>query len=122
MLSLLPHRTERRHTLSYVPERIEWEDDAAHHICTRSQRYADAVDIEPEWTVEALNDPDRIADEPDLLSAHANSVRVVGYSHSAAMLITVVALRDRHGVLHGATAWHTTGRQRRQYREGRTDD
>ncbi|MGH4019415.1 MAG: hypothetical protein ACRDT0_09310 [Pseudonocardiaceae bacterium] len=105
-----------------MPEWIEWDDEAAQHIRTRSQRYPDAVDIEPEWTTEAVIDPDRIVDEPDPLSAHANSVRVVGYSHSGALLITVVALRDQHGVLHGATAWPTTGKQRRQYREGRTDD
>ncbi len=75
------------------------DDDAAHHVRTRSQRYPDAIDIEPYWTAQAVNDPDRIVDEPDRHSAHANSVRVVGYSHSAAMLITVVALRDRRGVL-----------------------
>ncbi len=48
-----------------MPERIEWDDDAAQHIRTRSQRYPDALDIEPEWTAEAVNDPDRIVDEPD---------------------------------------------------------
>lgn len=103
-------------------ERIERDVDAAHHIRTRSQRYPDAVDIEPEWTVEVVADPDRIVDEPDPLSGHANSVRVVGYSHSAAMVITVVALRDGRGVLHGATAWRTTGKPRRQYWEGGSDD
>lgn len=85
-------------------ERIQWDDGAAHHIRTRSQRYPDAVDIELAWTKEAVNDPDRIVDEPDPQSAHANSVRLVGYSPSAAMVITVVALRDPQGVLHGASA------------------
>ena len=105
-----------------MSERIDWDDDAAHHIRTRSQRYPDAVDIEPQWTAEAVNDPDRIVDEPDRQSAHVNSVRVVGYSHSAAMMITVVALRDRDGTLHGATAWRTTGKPRRQHLEGAADD
>lgn len=91
-------------------------------IRNRSLRYPDAVDIEPAWTVEAVNDPDRIVGEPDPQSAHANSVRVAGYSYSAAMVITVVALRDPHGVLRGATVSRTTGRPRRQYREGRSDD
>lgn len=59
---------------------------------------------------------------PTPRSAHANSVRVVGYSPSGAMVITVVAQRDRHGVLRGATAWRTSGRQRRRYREGLADD
>ncbi|MGH3930198.1 MAG: hypothetical protein ACRDTF_09500 [Pseudonocardiaceae bacterium] len=42
-----------------MPERIEWDDDAAHHIRirTRSLRYPAAVDIEPDWTAEAVNDP-----------------------------------------------------------------
>ncbi|MGH3769271.1 MAG: hypothetical protein ACRDTX_29680, partial [Pseudonocardiaceae bacterium] len=52
-------------------------------------------------------------------SAHANSVRIVGYSPSAGMLITVVALRDRHGVLHGASAWRT--RAGRAANTGRDD-
>lgn len=112
----------RCRTLSYVRERIVWADEAAHHIRTRSQRYPNGVDIEPAWTVEAIDDPERLVDEPDPQSAHANSVRLVGYSHSAAMLITVVALRDSHGVLHGASAWRTTGKPRRQYWEGRSDD
>lgn len=67
-------------------------------------------------------DRDRIVDEPDPQSAHANSVRLVGYSPSAAMVITVVALRDHQGVLHGASAWRTTGKPRREYWEGRSDD
>jgi hypothetical protein len=69
-----------------------------------------------------VTDPDRLVDEPDPRSAHANSVRAVGYSPTAGMLITVVALRDRHGVLRGASAWQTRRAAWRQYTEGRTDD
>jgi len=105
-----------------VRERIQWADGAVHHIRTRSQRYPDAVDIEPAWTGVAVDDPDRIVDEPDPQSAYANSVRLVGYSPSAATVITVVALRDPQGVLHGASAWRTTCKPRRQYWEGRFDD
>jgi hypothetical protein len=79
------------------------------------------VDIEVAWTVEAVNDPDRLVDEPDPQSAHADSVRIVGYSVTAQMVITIVALRDRHGVLHGASAWKTRGAPLRQYLEGRSD-
>lgn len=82
-------------------KRIQWDDGAAHHIRTRSQRYPEGIDIEPAWTREAVDDPDRIVDEPDPQSAHANSVRLVGYSPSA---------------------WRTTGKPRRQYWEGRSDD
>ncbi|MDQ3988189.1 MAG: hypothetical protein M3291_03140 [Actinomycetota bacterium] len=111
-----------RHTLSYVAERIEWDSNAAGHIRTRSTRYADAVDLDPDWTIEVVNDPDRLVDEPDPRSAHANSVRIVGYSSTARMVITVVALRDARGVLRGTSAGKTRGAPLRQYLEDRPDD
>jgi len=105
-----------------VSERIEWSDTAAQHIRTRSARYEGAVDIEPAWTSEVVADPDRLVDEPDPNSAHVNSARIVGYSPTAGVVLTVVALRDRRGVLHGASAWKTRGAALRQYAEGRSDD
>lgn len=105
-----------------MAERVAWDGGKSGHIRTRSARYADAVDIDPAWTVEAVNDPDRLVDEPDPRSAHANGVRIVGYSPTARMVITVVALRDAQGVLRGASAWKTTGAPLRQYLEGRPDD
>lgn len=115
-------RHEGCHTLSHVAERIEWDSEAAEHVRTRSTRYPDAVDIDPRWTVDVVNDPDRLVDEPDPRSAHVNSVRVVGCSPSARMVITVVALRDARAVLHGASARNTKGAPLRQYLEGRSDD
>jgi hypothetical protein len=38
------------------------------------------------------------------------------------MVITIVALRDANGVLHGASAWKTTGAALRQYLEVDPDD
>lgn len=108
--------------MSYVTAWIEWDSNAADHIRTRSARYADAVDIDPDWTVEVVNDPDRLVDEPDPRSAHANSIRIVGYSPTARMVITVVALRDARGVLRGTSAWKTRGAPLRQYLEDRPDD
>ena len=105
-----------------MAEGVKWDNEAARHIRTRSQRYTGSLDIEPEWATEAANDPDRLVDEPDPHSAHPNSVRIVGYSPTAQMVISVVALRDDRGVLHGASAWKTTGAPRRQYLEGRGDD
>lgn len=103
-------------------DNVEWNAESADHIRTRSQRYGGVVDIEPDWTNEVVNDPDRLVDEPDPNSAHLNSVRTVGFSPAAQMVITVVAIRGRDGVLHGASAWKTTGAVRRQYLEGRADD
>ena len=101
-----------------MAERIEWDGKASDHIRTRSARYANAHDIAPAWTVEVVNDPDRLVDEPDPRSVHVNSVRIVGYSPTAGMVITVVALRDVRGVLHGASAWKTRGAPLRRYWEG----
>jgi len=72
--------------LSYMAERIEWNDIAAEHIRTRSTRYDRAVDIDLAWTNEVVTDPDRLVDEPDPRSAHASSVRIVGYSPAAGMV------------------------------------
>ena len=103
--------------MSYVPaERIEWDDEAAAHIRTRSARYPGDTDIDPDWTAEAVNDPQRLVDEPDPKSRHLNSVRTTGYSPTAQMVITVVALRDARGTQHGASAWKTRGAALRQYR------
>ena len=104
--------------MSYMtPEQIEWSDEAAAHIRTRSARYPGDTDIEPDWTTEAVNDPLRLVAEPDPKSAHGNSVRTTGYSHTGQMVITVVALRDPGGLQHGATAWKARGADRRRYRE-----
>ena len=105
-----------------MAERIEWDETATKHIRTRSDRYEAALDIDPAWTSEVVVDPERLVDEPDPRSAHANSVRIVGYSPTAGMVITVVALRDRQGVLRGATAWKTRGAALRQYMEVTSDD
>jgi len=118
----LPCHERGCHTLSYVMERIEWSDEAASHIRNRSVRYSEAVGIEPKWTVEVVNDPNRLVDEPDPKSAHLNSVRTVGYSHTARMVITVAALRAADGTLRGASAWKTTGGALRQYLEGVSGD
>lgn len=103
--------------MSYVPaERIEWDDAAAAHIRSRSACYPGDIDIDPDWTAEAVNDPQRLVDEPDPKSSHLNSVRTIGYSPTAQIVITVVALRDAGGIQHGATAWKTRGAALRQYR------
>lgn len=61
-----------------MAEQIELDGNAADHIRTRSSRYANAADIDLAWTVEVVNGPERLVDEPDLKSGHANSVRIVG--------------------------------------------
>lgn len=102
-------------------ERIVWSAESALHIRSRSDRYPHATDIDPAWTGESIADPDRLVEEPDPRSAHGNGVRLVGYSPTASMVLTVVALRDRDGVLHGASAWKARGPALRQYWEAHND-
>lgn len=102
-------------------ERIEWDAESAAHIRARSQRYRGAMDIATEWTQEVTADVYRTVDEPDPKSAHANSVRMVGYSPSADAVLTVVGLRDRDGLIRGSSAWKASGADLRRYEEGRDD-
>lgn len=102
--------------MSYGDEQIDWDEEAAAHIRSRSARYLGAANIEPAWAAEAVSDPDRLADEPDQGSAHDNGVRIIGYSPTARMVITVVALRRADGRLQGVSAWKTRGAPLRQYR------
>jgi hypothetical protein len=68
--------------MTYV-ERIGWSVERAEHIRTPSARYLGAMDIEPEWTAEAVTDVERLVVEPDPKSVHANAVRILGWSASA---------------------------------------
>lgn len=98
---------------------LTWTPEAENHIRTRSDRYPGAHDIDPAWTLEAANDPDRVWIEPDPKSIDGRGVRIIGYSRSSRMVVTVIALRadDR---LYGQTAWPASGRERRMYEMGDT--
>ncbi|MGH3504530.1 MAG: hypothetical protein ACRDQA_27065 [Nocardioidaceae bacterium] len=100
-----------------MAEKIEWSDKAADHIRNRSIRYPRALDIEPTWTNEAGADPDAVIDEPDPKSAHANSVRIIGYSPTARAVLTVVGRREARGIIRGASAWKASGVDLRRYQE-----
>jgi hypothetical protein len=74
--------------------------------------------LEPEWATEAALDPRRLVGGAGGRS-HL-SVRVVGHSRSAGMLLTVVLVPKRRppdGEWWGATAWTADEPQRRAYRE-----
>jgi hypothetical protein len=56
---------------------VEWTPEQADHIRTRSKRYQDALDIEPEWATEAVLDPKaRIGRHP--ASKTGEGIRVTG--------------------------------------------
>ncbi len=94
-----------------------WDDEDAAHIRTRSARYPGADDIEPDWTVEAADDPHRVVRDPDPKS-RAEYIRIIGSSPSAGFVLTViVAPEDWSGV----TAWKTRGADLREYLESKED-
>ena len=97
-----------------------WEPEDTVHIRTRSTRYPGATDIEPEWTVQAADDPARVVRDPDPRSKAAY-IRLIGYSPAAGFVLTVII--DPHD-FSGVTAWKTRGLDLRVYldRKGTADD
>jgi hypothetical protein len=100
-------------------ESVQWLPEQAEHIQGRSTRYPGAFDIEPEWATEAALDPwARIGLNPS--SKTGQGVRVTGWSAGAGRILTVILLpaaRPPSEMWLGATAWVTTGRDLRDYRE-----
>ena len=100
--------------------KVRWTQARVEHIGTRSDRYRDAIDIEVEWTDEAVADPRAVVSDPDPKS-HTGAVRIVGYSPAAGFVVTVIVARI-DDELWGVTAWRTTGSERRGYQEAHDDD
>lgn len=98
-------------TLRYVVDDLWWREQDADYIRTRGERYPGATRIEPEWTLEAAADPQRVVHDPDLRS-RSGAIRIIGYSPSAGFVIAVIATRADHA---GATAWKTSGADLREY-------
>ncbi|SDC64441.1 hypothetical protein [Actinokineospora iranica] len=96
-------------------EDLWWSDEQAEYIRLRDQRYPGAQNIEPGWTVEAAQDPRRVVRDPDPKSRNRQAMRIIGYSHTAGCVLTVICTRDEHA---GVTAWRTSGADLRAYLEG----
>lgn len=106
-----------------MTEWVEWDEESAHHIRTRSTRYPDAINIEPAWTDEVIHDFDCLVEDPDPHSIRTSSVRFTGWSVTARMVLTVVARRDRlTDTLYGRSAWKASGAALRRYLQGGTYD
>lgn len=88
------------------------------YIRTRSHRRAGEVDIEPTWADEAVSDPDAAWLDPDPKSKSGRSARVIGYSPTAEMIITVILVpkADTPG-WWGANAWQANRNDERIYLE-----
>ena len=91
-----------------------WDEEDADYIRHRSDRYPGALNIEPEWTLEAAADPRAIVRDPDPKS-RTGAIRLIGYSPSAGFVLTVIADPVDWA---GITAWKARGADLRSYLEG----
>lgn len=97
--------------------RIDWQH-RGDYIQTRSQRYQCDVDIHPGWADEAIEDTDAAWLDPDPKSKSGRSARVIGYSPTAEMVITVILLPKNNDEWWGVNAWKANDTDERIYREG----
>jgi len=101
--------------------RIEWAEEDANYIATRSQRYPGALDIDVEWTREVLADSRLVAVVPYPRS-RMGAAAFVGWSPSARRVLLVLAYQVLDGDLHGVNAWPASGRDLATYNERNDDD
>jgi hypothetical protein len=99
-----------------IIETIEWVEEVANYIRTRSQRRPGDMDIEPEWATEAAIDPHRLVGvgiEPKT-GRESGSLTVVGHS-PAADEVLAVWLRSKD---LGGGDWYgqNAAKARRQWR------
>jgi len=100
---------------------IEWADEDAEHIATRSRRYPSALDITTGWTQEAVNDDYAVVIDP-FPGSRIGAAAFVGYSPSAGRVLVVIAYLHVDGRWHGRSAWPATGRNLALYEKRLKDD
>ena len=82
---------------------IQWTEEDALYIATRSNRYPGATDVEEGWRHEVLADPRLLTVEPYPASRMGASA-FIGWSAGAGRVLLVLAYRDLDGELHGLNA------------------
>lgn len=68
----------------------------------------------------ALADPDALVFDPDPTSRSGKSIRILGYSPTAQVVLTIILVRreDEPGRWWGANGWRANTTDRRTYDEG----
>lgn len=99
--------------------RVDWQH-RGEYIQSRSQRRPGDTDIDPVWADEAVDDTDAAWFDPDPKSKSGRSARVIGYSPTAGMVITVILVPKGEEEWWGANAWKANDTDERIYREGRS--
>lgn len=92
-------------------ENVDWKHRAGY----MDQRHGVSVEI----ANEALTDTDALVWNPDPKSESGASIRVVGYSHTAVAVITVIVIpKDEGDGYWGLNGWFSNSTERRLYSEG----
>lgn len=97
--------------------RLRWDDDDVAYIGSRSNRYPGALDIDPSWTAEVLDDPRLVVLAP-YPGSRVGATAFIGYSSSAGRVLAVIAYEDMDGDWHGLNAWPASGRDLAGYEKG----
>ena len=63
---------------------------------------------------DALADPARVVIDPDPASKSGRSARIIGYSHSAQAVLTVIVV-DEVGTTWGSNAWRANAKDQGRY-------
>jgi len=99
--------------------RIDWQH-RGDYIRSRSVRGPGDIDIDPAWADEAVDDTDAAWFDPDPKSKSGRSARVIGYSPTAGMVITVILIPKSGEEWWGVNAWKANDADQRVYREGQS--
>jgi hypothetical protein len=82
---------------------LHWEDEDAAYISSRSARYPGAVNIDPTWTQEVLEDDRLVVLEP-YPNSRIGATGFIGNSPSADRVLVVIAYQNLDGDWHGLNA------------------
>ena len=104
--------------MHYMIGPIDWSPLAGHSD-NRSERHHGDTNIPVPWAVEASEDSNAALIDPDYNSKSGASMRLIGWSHKAGFLISVIIVRFEGG-LFAASAWKSNGKDRKLYEEGGT--
>jgi hypothetical protein len=109
-------------TLAYTHRvGLHWDEEDADYISSQSNRYPGAVDIDPGWTQEVLEDGRLVVLEP-YPTSRIGATGFIGHSSSAERVLVVIAYQDLDGDWHGLNAWPASGRDLATYLEGEAHD
>ena len=76
--------------------------------------------LTPDVADEAFADPNRLVIDPDPASVSGRTMRIIGWSSSIRVLVTVIVLHDE-GIVWGVNAWPSNSTDQRRYREEQAD-